>query len=628
MKTPNLELVEVAEGDTPAYADINDAYHALDAIVQLTVIDKDLTVPPAAPVQGDRYIVPSDATGAWASKTGRIAYQTVNGWEFRVPRVGWIAWVADEESPYVYTDDGWDVFFSASSSAALPNFSGGHAEEGFFELNFSLGGAHELTLLGDVTISIVGATAGKVNRTHLITRQDSVGGRTITWPAGTFWAHGAPPPLNTQINAVHVFEVSTYDGGITLYARLLAGTVFSGDSLPARYPTTEDPFWPYVSYLMHMDGANGASVFTEERGHAVTVVSSDETPITTTANKKFGTASAKFSSPSLPAFDPYSDPTKVNYLSFPAAPENDLSVVDFTFECWVRDPGGTAATGNTHTIFMKPGPTISDPQMIAFSYLGILVFAYATNDPATEKQFSPQPPPPLAARIVDTEFRHIFVSRKAGVIYFGVNGTRWTDGTVRAAAPGTFSTQPFNIGGGYSQGGSEGDYYYADLEIDESRLTVGQARYCPESVPSPAQFTGTYTVPVIEFDTSPPFVPEVKTPRRTIGAHWPSPAEAQDISVRLPYAALVSSVTILTQGGPGDCVCDIWAAPFVSYPPTDANSIVGTVPPAMVGGTTFYSETLDDWDRDLEIGDVVTFHLESSDVLTSITLLVDLEEKA
>ncbi|NIP67909.1 MAG: DUF2793 domain-containing protein, partial [Planctomycetales bacterium] len=37
------------------------------------VIDKDLTAPPGSPSNGDRYIIPTGATGAWAGHETEIA---------------------------------------------------------------------------------------------------------------------------------------------------------------------------------------------------------------------------------------------------------------------------------------------------------------------------------------------------------------------------------------------------------------------------------------------------------------------------------------------------------------------------------------------------------------------------
>ena len=44
----------------------NEALRPLDGLVQLAVLDRDLTAPPASPADGDHYIVASGATGDWA----------------------------------------------------------------------------------------------------------------------------------------------------------------------------------------------------------------------------------------------------------------------------------------------------------------------------------------------------------------------------------------------------------------------------------------------------------------------------------------------------------------------------------------------------------------------------------
>lgn len=113
MKTPILELAEVTEADTPAFEEINDAFWALDAVVQLAVVSRVLTVPPIDAEQGDRYIIPSGATGVWANRTSKIAYFTLQGWRFRTPRPGWIAVVIDENNTvYVFQQITWEPLFN------------------------------------------------------------------------------------------------------------------------------------------------------------------------------------------------------------------------------------------------------------------------------------------------------------------------------------------------------------------------------------------------------------------------------------------------------------------------------------------------------------------------------------
>lgn len=120
--TPNLELPEFGSAGVPSGADISDGNRALDAIVQLAVIDDDLATPPASPEQGDRYLVATGATGEWAAHDLQIAYYTQFGWKFRSPRAGWFAWVKDEEILIWFDEDlpGWREFVgSAAANATL-----------------------------------------------------------------------------------------------------------------------------------------------------------------------------------------------------------------------------------------------------------------------------------------------------------------------------------------------------------------------------------------------------------------------------------------------------------------------------------------------------------------------------
>ena len=52
----------------------------LDGLVQLSVLDRDLTAPPGSPADGDRYIVASGATGDWAGWDLNVALWTDGAW--------------------------------------------------------------------------------------------------------------------------------------------------------------------------------------------------------------------------------------------------------------------------------------------------------------------------------------------------------------------------------------------------------------------------------------------------------------------------------------------------------------------------------------------------------------------
>lgn len=114
--TPVLELTEVSEADTPAADSLNDSFWRLDSVVQMAIISRTTSAPPAAPIQGDRYIIPAGATGDWAGRTHHVAYRSPEGWEYRIPRPGWRAWSLIDAELLVFTGTAWQVFTRGTQS--------------------------------------------------------------------------------------------------------------------------------------------------------------------------------------------------------------------------------------------------------------------------------------------------------------------------------------------------------------------------------------------------------------------------------------------------------------------------------------------------------------------------------
>ena len=76
---------------------------------QLSVKDRDLATPPGSPASGDTYIVAASPTGAWAGQAGKVAVWTGSEWVFGTPRVGWIAYIEDEQKLTAYKAGGWSA---------------------------------------------------------------------------------------------------------------------------------------------------------------------------------------------------------------------------------------------------------------------------------------------------------------------------------------------------------------------------------------------------------------------------------------------------------------------------------------------------------------------------------------
>ena len=75
----------------------------------LSVKDRDLTTPPGSPASGDTYIVAASPTDAWAGQAGKVAVWSGTAWVFGTPRVGWVAYIEDEEKLTAYKAGGWSA---------------------------------------------------------------------------------------------------------------------------------------------------------------------------------------------------------------------------------------------------------------------------------------------------------------------------------------------------------------------------------------------------------------------------------------------------------------------------------------------------------------------------------------
>jgi len=121
--TTNLGLPCIEGGQAQKHVTHNEALRILDTLVQLAVDDRDLAVPPASPADGDRYIVHSGATGAWAGHVDEIAAWQDGAWQFSVPRLGWLAYVIDESLLVAWNGSAWMSAIAALTPTALNNMS-------------------------------------------------------------------------------------------------------------------------------------------------------------------------------------------------------------------------------------------------------------------------------------------------------------------------------------------------------------------------------------------------------------------------------------------------------------------------------------------------------------------------
>jgi hypothetical protein len=109
-ETANLGLPLLEAGQAQKHVTHNEALAALDAIVMLSVADRDHNAPPAEPEEGARYLVKSAGSGGFAGKDDQIAHFTGGAFVFYPPRAGWLAYIEAESQFAVFDGEGWSEF--------------------------------------------------------------------------------------------------------------------------------------------------------------------------------------------------------------------------------------------------------------------------------------------------------------------------------------------------------------------------------------------------------------------------------------------------------------------------------------------------------------------------------------
>lgn len=112
----NLSLPFIQPSQAQKHITHNEALLLLDALVQLTVISAQTGAPPSNPEDGDRYVLPTGATGAWSGHDGEIALSSDQAWVFLPPNTGWTAWVIDAGAAVRFDGVNW-----VATSANLQN---------------------------------------------------------------------------------------------------------------------------------------------------------------------------------------------------------------------------------------------------------------------------------------------------------------------------------------------------------------------------------------------------------------------------------------------------------------------------------------------------------------------------
>lgn len=120
----NLQLPYIMPSQAQKHVTHNEAIRALDALIQLSVLDRDRTIPPAHPSAGDRHIVAAGASHDWEGQTGHVAAFQDGAWMFYRPMEGWLAWVEAEAKLLIRRSSIWEELQIAGGTGGDENNGG------------------------------------------------------------------------------------------------------------------------------------------------------------------------------------------------------------------------------------------------------------------------------------------------------------------------------------------------------------------------------------------------------------------------------------------------------------------------------------------------------------------------
>lgn len=165
--TPNLGLPLVEAAQAQKHVTVNESLQRIDALAQLTVIDRDLNTPPVSVTDGDTYIVGPSPTGAWTGQANKVVVVFNGSWVFFTPKVGWKAFIVDENIDSFWNGTSWTtVTVSTTPQVQSPNgalLTLGIAEE-------------ELTMTGaDVTTTVFFPNRSIIQAVSVLVTSDITG---------------------------------------------------------------------------------------------------------------------------------------------------------------------------------------------------------------------------------------------------------------------------------------------------------------------------------------------------------------------------------------------------------------------------------------------------------------------
>lgn len=206
-----------------------------------------------------------------------------------------------------------------------------------------------------------------------------------------------------------------------------------------------DPYWGNVKALLHLNGVDTSTTFTDQRGHTFTAA----------GNAQIDTGQSKFGGASLQC-----DGTG-DFIYSTDVPEFDMGSSDFTVELFVR----MNSTTDYRVLCSKRANASAFSGIILYTLVtsNLPVFAATVNGTSWGVSITG-----TTGLSVGTWY-HIAATRSGDSWRLFVNGTQ-EGGTTTLSGTVPDNADSLRIGG-------DSDSYSLDGWIDEFRLTKGVARY-------------------------------------------------------------------------------------------------------------------------------------------------------
>lgn len=226
-----------------------------------------------------------------------------------------------------------------------------------------------------------------------------------------------------------------------------------------------DPYWNSVVLACHFDGSNGATTFTDEKGHTLTANGGAQL---TTTSPQFGTACA--------TLDGTGD-----YIAAATSADFVVGAAEFTLEAWFYFAGFASnhAYGTT-LLDLRPVGSYTSGMALFANASGVLT-AWDSNATATQS---------ASGKVAAGNWYHIAICRANGRMRVFVNGVAVIDyAHAIKYAPASTTLMV----------GTAADYQDTSVnfkhngKVDDLRITKGVARY-----------TANFTPPTEAFPDTPP----------------------------------------------------------------------------------------------------------------------------